>query len=1257
MGRPERPVDPRAGAVQRLAHELRVLREAAGKPTYRVMAGRTDFSVSVLAQAASGERLPSLAVVLAYAQACGADSAEWELRWKAAAEEAADEEAAARAEEKEQQAPYRGLVRFEPGDHGLFFGRDRLVAQLSDLVHEHRFAVVFGASGSGKSSLLRAGLIPLLQRTLRELSGTAVLRVLTPGATPAATHGRLLAPQEGEPDSWVVVDQFEEIYTLCRDQAERARFIDLLLAAREPGSRLRVVVAVRADFYGRCAEHRGLVDALRDAQLLVGPMTPAELREAVVKPAAAAGLLVERALTARLVEEVADQPGGLPMLSHALLETWRRRRGRTLTMAAYEAAGGVHGAIAATAEQVYGQLSPAQARTARQVLLRLIEPGQDAADTRRPVKRAELEEWADPEMPAVVEQLARARLVTADADGVELAHEALINSWPRLRGWIDEDRERLRHHRRLTEAARTWQELGRDPGTLYRGTHLVRAEDFFGRPGQQGELTSSERAFLTAALDAREAERRAATRTTRRARRLVAALSGTLAVALIAGLVAWQQHRTSRQEATDTAARRVAAVADAMRTTDPRTAMLLSVAAWRIAPLPETRSALLGASAQTELDAFTDSGFGSGALRLLVDSGRTLLSSNGREWRTWDVVTHRRIASGRLPHGPVTGASPDGRVLAVTADNGAGLWDASAGKWTGGTGQRLPSSDIPSFGSSNRSYLVSSLDGDQVQLRSVADGRVLFRTAADDPTNVALSADDRLVAVCPRGGPMTVRDIVRHRSLPGGWRSPGASHCDDDNSWLAFDDGGDRLAAVSSVGTRVWDTASGRQIADITEPDIQNIAFSHDGAFLAVSGHDEITVWRLSAPYTPVFRHPLNGQLLRGGLAWDPRLPVLRYLEGSTVHSLDLGAALTAPWSSHPLENALLSPDGGTLATAERSGSGYRFQLRDTRDGHLIRTLPSLPLPASLDPVEPAVELDTQDTMSLMAFSPDSRAFTYSVSAPGREASPQRFVIWDLTRNRERTTLDLAHQASTEAVLTVVLGPGGRTLLASRTRGIGHVSGEVWNTARRSRAAMLNDLGSVHLAVRPDGRLLAGDVDFTELPSGPVTRRTLSQGEQINAVAFSPDGSRMAAGDMTGRVALWDGTLRHRTGVLPNLFPAALGDTPEAVNALAFSPDGRTLAVAGDSGTLQLWDTATQQPLGGNLPTPGEPINSLAFSPDSATLYATSDHTPLERYPITPSHAITQACTRTGTTLTAAQWHLYIPDAPYHPVCDTPRPH
>lgn len=218
---------------------------------------------------------------------------------------------------------------------------------------------------------------------------------------------------------------------------------------------------------------------MHGAGLLVGPMNADELRETVVRPAQAAGLIVERELTALIVEDVLDEPGGLPMLSHALLETWRRRKGRMLTLAAYEAVGGVRGAIAASAEAAYAELSGPRAHAARQLLLRLIEPGQGNADTRRPLTHGELAEWPDPEVRVAAERLARARLLTVDEDGVHLAHEALITSWPRLRGWIDEDRELLRHHRRLTEAARTWLEHDRDPSTLYRGTRLARAEELF----------------------------------------------------------------------------------------------------------------------------------------------------------------------------------------------------------------------------------------------------------------------------------------------------------------------------------------------------------------------------------------------------------------------------------------------------------------------------------------------------------------------------------------------------------------------------------------------------------------------------------------------------------------------------------------------------------------------------------------------------------------------------------------------------------
>ncbi|MBL1120585.1 hypothetical protein JK364_51105 [Streptomyces sp. 110] len=250
----------------------------------------------------------------------------------------------------------------------------------------------------------------------------------------------------------------------CADPAERTRFIDRLLTARAPDSRLRVLIAVRADFFGHLAGHRPLADALRDATLLVPPMNRDELREAVVKPAQAAGLIVERTLTARIIDEVDGEPGALPLMFHALLETWHRRKGRALSLAACEAAGGVHGAGAQTAEDLYTRFIPPQAACARRILLRLITPGEGAQDTRRPAPREELETGTSSATAEVLERLVKARLVILDGSTVHLAREALIAAWPRLRKWIDEDRDRLRLHCRLTDAAHPWQTLGRDPG-------------------------------------------------------------------------------------------------------------------------------------------------------------------------------------------------------------------------------------------------------------------------------------------------------------------------------------------------------------------------------------------------------------------------------------------------------------------------------------------------------------------------------------------------------------------------------------------------------------------------------------------------------------------------------------------------------------------------------------------------------------------------------------------------------------------------
>jgi WD40 repeat protein len=1222
------------------------------------MAKKAGFAPTTLSQAAAGERLPSWAVVEGYVRACEGDPGEWEPRWKEAEAATAG---AVREEEADAAPPYRGLARFEPDDRHLFFGRDRMAEDLRRLVCDQRLAVLFGPSGSGKSSLLRAGLIPRLRESIADHGHPAVLRVFTPGARPAETYGRLLTPAESEPESWVVVDQFEEVFTLCRDTEERARFIEMLLSARDPDRRLKVLISVRADFYARCAEHRSLADALCSAGLLLGPMTADELREAVVKPAQEVGLLVERELTHRIVEEVDGRPGGLPMLSHALLETWRRRKSRLLTLAAYEAAGGVRGAIAATAEEVFGRLTPDQARTARHLLLRMVEPGHGTTpDTRRPMTRAELREYSNPDVPLVLDRLTRARLLTADEDGVELAHEALITCWPRLSGWIEEDRERLRQHRRLTEVARAWQEHGRDPGALYRGTALTRAEELF----PDGDLlTSAERAFLTAAFEARDAEQRAAARTARRSRVVLTALAAVLATALLVSLAAWAQHRDNERQRMEIAARRTASVADALRTTDPRTAMLLGVAAWRVSALPESRRALLGSVAQPERDTFTDPAAGTVPSRFLADSGRTLLSVGAGRWTTWDVTTHKRTGSGRLPQGDVPAADPDGRVVAVSHDGGIRLWDMATGRWTGGSDPMPPTARVW-IGSD--SALTTDMNDKRLRVRSLDEGRVLFENRSPGHTDAALSADGGLVASCSADGKAEVWDTGSHRKVPGAWENA-SGLCDwvplqdssppaDDVAPLKYADtrlsltaSGDRLLAVSSAGVRVWNTRTGRQVAELTGSGLRYAVLSADRAFLAAADDSEVRVWRLSAPDAPVFRHDLNNQQPYG-LEWDPSRPILRYLEGGTVHSLDLGAAVTSAWQERPFDKLLLSPDGHTLATAQVSGTRYIVQLRSTRDGRVLRTLPTPAQPVSRDPRVPVAP---QETVPLMAFDAHGTTFAYGVLAPGGEASPQRLTVWDVRHERARAEPNLA-TAATRPVVAMAVGPSGRTVYTGRVSSSGDLNTdtEVWDTARARRTRVLNELSGLALAVRPDGRLLVGDSRWAALPSGPVNDRNLVLGDEVGALSFSADGSRLAAGDAKGRVALWDGRLRQRAGILRNVFPAHPGENPEQIGALALSPDGRTLAVGGDAGTLQLWDTESRQPLGTPLTTAGDAIESLSFSPDGTTVYAAGAHVPLQRYIIEPGRAVDDVCSRAGGAgLTRAQWRTYVGDVPYQRVC------
>ena len=500
--------------------------------------------------------------------------------------------------------PFKGLASFEPVDADYFFGRERLVAELVARLVGAGFLGLVGPSGGGKSSLLRAGLIPALAAGVLPGSGGWRRVLIRPGEHPLDELRRVLVSGANDPLAealdalpaegrlLLAVDQLEELFTACRSETERAAFAETLSrAATDPSGRAVVVVALRADFYGRFAAYQELADLLGANQVLVGPMQASELRRAVELPAGRVGLRVEPELADALVDDVEGEPGALPLLSTALLELWQKRQDDALTLAAYHESGGVDGAVARLAESTYARVPDGRKQLVRALMLRLV--GEDEGDTpvRRRAPLAELELERNDDVADVLATLADSRLVTVGEGSVEVAHEALLREWPRLRGWIEEDAEGRRLRRHITQAATEWDATGRDQGELYRGARLAAAVDW--STGHAFELNELEREFVTESREASEKETKRVSRTNRRLRVLLAGVAVMLAAAVAGGIFSVVQRREARDAETAQFVQRLGA--QALVEGDLARSLLLARQAVAIEDSPQTRGYLLAA--------------------------------------------------------------------------------------------------------------------------------------------------------------------------------------------------------------------------------------------------------------------------------------------------------------------------------------------------------------------------------------------------------------------------------------------------------------------------------------------------------------------------------------------------------------------------------------------------------------------------------------------------------------------------------------
>jgi WD40 repeat protein/serine/threonine protein kinase/class 3 adenylate cyclase len=1208
--------------------------------------------------------------------------------------------------------PYKGLSAFQETDAEDFYGREALVERLLDRLviqenrsstngydlEEGRFLAVVGPSGSGKSSLIKAGLIPALRSgrlagsekwfIVEMLPGTHPLEELEAALLRVAVNPpeSLLAqikederglvravkrvlPGGEEAELVLVIDQFEEIFTLVEDRQAARFFLDSLVnAVSDPRGQLRVIITIRADFYDRPLMITDFSQLVQAGTEVVIPLTAEELVEAIREPAARVGARFESGLVPRIVTDVNEQPGALPLLQYSLTELFERREGDFLTNAAYEQIGGVLGALSRRAEEVFQGLEEGEQVATRQIFLRLVTLGEGVEDTRRRVLRSELEaislstpdgspasldhaprsKTSEPgnRVARVLEAFGRARLLSFDRDPstrsptVEVAHEALLREWGRLRGWLEESREDVRLQRLLSQMARDWEESGEDSSFLLRGNRLEFIDAWRGET--EIDLTRVELAYVQASLAEREVRRREevarkARETTleRRSRNILRALFVVMVLATAVSLYlsgfAFRQRDSARQnEALAERSALTATVAQGQALLDAATAVAAQDKA-QASALAEAAARRLATSrelvrfAEAELQNPTDPSF-SLALLLARESVLTTWRSDQSVLPEAERVLRETVNAVPILDQQLPGSSrrvlfaawsPDGKgVVSAGADGVARIWDTVSGDQV--LELEGQSGDIHTADwSPDGARILTASQDKTIRIWDARSGDELKSIPYEEAVASAFWSPDGSRILVAVGNKARVLDAQSGETLIEVQKITG------NFSFGAWSPSGDRFATADNINSvQVWDVATGQQVdtLEANNSPVNSVQWSEDGRYLLSAHVGKLArIWDIEAGSWLDLIHDAPVQFA----AWNPDdSQVATVTDDGRITIWDaITGKMVRQWRAQGqiIWSLAWSPDGSQLLTSDEDGSARIWEVKTLGErNNLQHRGPVLSVSWSPD----GSRLLTAGGLILSAdvWDVGSGSLFKQLPHPGSVQA----VAWSPKGDRVATaslnTVYLWNANSGEKIGSLPSGPGVIDSLAWNRSGVELVVGGQDRTARildvtsgKLMQTLEGHSGTVLSASwsPDDSRIVTASSDHTarvwDVQTGQELLVLSGHTDQVNAALFSPDGETIltASSDHTAR--LWEA----RTGKLLHVLEGHTG----SVRSVAWSPDGSLVATAGDDGLVLLWDPQTGERKG-EVAQHSAAVWAVAWSPDGSWLASASQDETVRISPI-----------------------------------------